>query len=107
MFLLSMLLVQLIFLTFGMLLAAVWRNAKTSGSVAAGVLLAAFIVYEFTELNPELRVLNVLTPFKYFSYGDMAEGLGLHPGIAAVSFLLSAAFAWGAIYFYRKRDLGV
>ncbi|MDF2936361.1 MAG: hypothetical protein K0Q90_1734 [Paenibacillaceae bacterium] len=106
-FVLSMLFVQLIFLTFGMLLAAVWKNAKTSGSMSAGMLLAAFVIYEFTELNPDLRVLNVLSPFKYFSYGDMAEGSGLSPVIAAASLLLSAAFAWGTIYFYRKRDLGV
>ncbi|MNW03894.1 hypothetical protein D3C71_1998960 [compost metagenome] len=69
--------------------------------------MAAFVIYEFTELNQSLRFLNILTPFKYFSYTDMAEGAGLHPGIAAVSLLLSAAFAWGAVYFYRKRDLGV
>ena len=106
-FLLSLLLVQLVFLTLGMLLAAVLRNAKTSGSISAGVLMAAFVIYEFTELNQSLRFLNILTPFKYFSYTDMAEGAGLHPGIAAVSLLLSAAFAWGAVYFYRKRDLGV
>lgn len=106
-FLLSMLFVQLIFLTLGMLLAAVLRNAKTSGSISAGVLLGAFVIYEFTELNQKLHVLNVLTPFKYFSYGDMAAGLGLHPGVTAVSLLMSAAFAWGAVYFYRKRDLGL
>lgn len=106
-FLLSLLLVQLVFLTLGMLLAAVLRNAKASGSISAGVLMASFAIYEFTELNQSLRFLTILTPFKYFSYADMAEGAGLHPGIAAVSLLLSAAFVWGSFYFYRRRDLGV
>lgn len=105
MFMLSMFIVQLIFLSLGAALAAFTRNSKASGSLSAGILLASFVISKVTELKDNLNFLNVLSPFKYFSYTKIVEGNGLNFSIVILSLLLVAAFSTLTYYFYSKRDL--
>ncbi|WNS42879.1 ABC transporter permease subunit [Paenibacillus sp. MMS20-IR301] len=106
-FLLSMLVVQLIFLALGALLAACLRNPKAPGGIAAAILVGSFVISKITDLAEQLSVLNVLVPFKYFSYTRIVEGSGLHPGIIALSLLLAAGLTVLTYYFYGKRELSV
>lgn len=106
-FILSMLIVQVVFLALGAALAAFTRDAKISGSLSAGILLGSFIISKITDLTDRLNVLNLLSPFKYFSYKDMVDGNGLSLGIVALSLLLAAALAASTYFFYRKRDLSI
>ncbi len=106
-FFVSLLFVQLIFLALGVWIAASMKSPKGSGSVAAGIVLGAYIVAEITSVDDRLDALNVLSPFKYFSYDRIVAGNGLDPGVAALSFLLAAAFTALAYLCYRKRDLSV
>lgn len=106
-FMLSMLIVQLVFLSFGAATASFIRNAKVSGSLSVGILLISFIISKITDLTDKLNILNLLSPFKYFSYADMAAGKGVSPGIAAISLVLAAVFTAAAFVFYRRRDLSV
>ncbi|MDQ7094045.1 ABC transporter permease subunit [Desulfosporosinus sp. PR] len=106
MFILSLLIVQLIFLSLGAMLAALLWNPKASGSLAAGIMMAAFVISKVTDLT-SLNFLNLLSPFKYFNYNDIVEGKGLNFGIVILSLLLSAGFFGLTYFFYRKRDLNV
>jgi len=107
MFMLSMFIVQLIFLSLGAALAAFIRNSKASGSLSAGILLASFVISKITDLTDSLNYLNLLSPFKYFDYKNIVEGNGLNFGIVALSLVLVAAFCASTYFFYRKRDLNV
>lgn len=107
MFILSMFIVQLIFLSLGAALAAFMNNPKSSGSLATGILLVAFAISKITDLTDKLNVLNMLSPFKYFSYKNLVAGNGLNFGIVLLSLVLVAAFSVSTYFFYRKRDLNV
>lgn len=106
-FLASLFIVQLIFLSLGALLAAFMKNSKASGSLAAGILLGSFVISKITDLTDQLNALNVLSPFKYFSYSNIVGGNGLSFGIVILSILLVAACAVLTYFFYRKRELNV
>ncbi len=106
-FLLSMLIVQLIFMSLGALLSAFMRNPKASGSLATGILLGSFVISKITDLTDRLNALNVLSPFKYFSYKNIVNGSGLSLGIAILSILLITALSALTYIFYRRRDLNV
>jgi ABC-2 type transport system permease protein len=107
MFILSMFLVQLIFLSLGTALAASMRNPKSSGSLATGILLIAFVISKITDLTDKLNVLNLLSPFKYFNINKLYLGNGLNIVIIILSLLLAAIFSVSTYFFYQKRDLHV
>ncbi len=107
MFILSMFIVQLVFLSLGTLLSASMKNPKASGSLATGILLGGYVIYIVTDLTDHLNALKVLSPFKYFSYEDIVNGKGLSSSAVIMSILLAAVFSALTYVFYRKRDLKV
>jgi ABC-2 type transport system permease protein len=106
-FLLSMFIIQLVFLSLGAFLSALIRNPKASGSLAAGILMGAFIISKITDLNEGINTLNILSPFKYFNLTDMVNGNGLSVLVVFLTALLIAAFTFSTYIFYRKRDLSI
>lgn len=106
-FFLSLFIVQLIFLSLGAVLAAIMRNPKSAGSLATGILLLAFMISKVTELVKGLGFLNLLSPFKYFSYVNMVEGEGLNIVIVLLSLVLVAAFVACTYLSYNKRDMNI
>jgi ABC-2 type transport system permease protein len=106
-FLSSMFIVQLIYLSLGALLSAFMKNPKASGSLAAGILLGSFVISKITDLTDRVNALNVLSPFKYFSYKNIVDGGGLSLVVVVLSLLLVTAFSVLTYFFYLKRDLKV
>jgi ABC-2 type transport system permease protein len=104
---LSIFIVQLIFLSLGALLAACMHNPKGAGSIATGILLVGYFIARITDLTDRLNFLNVLSPFKYFDEVKIVAGKGLSAGIVLLSLALVAVFCAGTYVFYRKRDLHV
>lgn len=104
-FMLSMFIVQLIFTSLGAAVSAFVRKPKASGSISTGILLSSFVISKITDLNDKLGPLNLLSPFKYFSYADMAAGKSLNLLISALSLLLTAVFVILTYVLYRRRDL--
>ncbi|MBK1812341.1 ABC transporter permease subunit [Clostridium sp. YIM B02505] len=106
-FFLSMFIIQLLFLTLGALLSAFMRKAKVSGSVATSILLFSFVISKITDLTDRMNFLNVLSPFKYFSYADIVNGNGLNFVIVILTLIMVAIFSVLTYFFYNKRDLSV
>ena len=104
---LSMLLVQLIFLSLGAVLAASMRNPKTSGSVATGILFTAYFVARIADMSSKLKFLNLISPFKYFDLGRIVAGNGLNFGVVLLSLGLVAVLVGLTYITYQKRDLGI
>lgn len=107
MFMISMFIVQLIFLSLGALFAGFMKNPKASGSLATAVLIGCYVISKITDLTDRINFINILSPFKYFSYQRIIEGNGLSIVIVILSLLLVAAFSASTFYFYLKRDLKV
>jgi len=107
MFLLSMFIVQLIFLSLGIFISAIMRRSKVSSSITTGILFGSYVISKITDLTDSVNVLNILSPFKYFSYENIVKGNGLSIGVTILSILLVAAFLVSAYFFYAKRDLSV
>lgn len=106
-FFLTMFIVQLIFLSLGAFLSAFMKNPKASGSIATSILLGSYVIAKITDLADHLNVLNILSPFKYFSYTDIVNGDGLNTVIVILALLLVAVFSASTYFFYQKRDLNV
>lgn len=107
MFLLSMFIIQLIFLSLGTLLSAFMKKPKASSSAATGILFGAYIISKITDLTDHVNVINVFSPFKYFDYKNIINGNGLNIGNIILSILLVAVFSVSTYFFYMKRDLNV
>lgn len=101
----TMLIIQLIFLSLGAFLAARMQRSKTSGAVTAALLFGAYILGKITDLTHHLNVLNLLSPFKYFSTGAIVAKQELSFTAVLLSLLLAAILVAGAYYFYKKRDM--
>jgi len=106
-FILSLFIVQLIFLSLGAALASFMKSPKASGSCSMGLLLAAFVISKITDLTDRLNFLNLLSPFKYFSYPDIVDGKGLNLLVLALSLALIAVFTLSVYFFYPRRDLSL
>ena len=65
------------------------------------------MISKITDLTDRVNFLNLLSPFKYFNYTNMAAGDGLNFGIAALSLLLVAVLFASTYFFYLKRDLSI
>ncbi|MDF2868435.1 MAG: hypothetical protein K0R05_10 [Anaerocolumna sp.] len=105
--LISMLILQVVFLSFGTLLASIKKKTKATGSIASGIFIAAYFIAKITDLTDRLNFLNILSPFKYFSYPEIIEGKGLNIFIVILTLLLSIFLILGTYKFYTKRDLTV
>ncbi|MFT3950845.1 MAG: ABC transporter permease subunit [Oscillospiraceae bacterium] len=104
-FCVTVLFIQLIFFTLGAALSAAMKNPKHAGSLATGILFAAFVLAKITDLTDKLAALKVLTPFQYFNAETLAAGGGLNGLILVLSALLSGAFVCACYFCYLKRDL--
>lgn len=107
MFVLSMFIVQLIFLSIGSALASFMKNPKSSGSLVTAMLLIAFVISKITDVTDKLNFLNVFSPFKYFNLYRLLAGEGLNIVIVILSLILVVIFSASAHYFYGKRDLRI
>ncbi len=104
---LSLFILQLIFLTFGAVIAAIARNTKKATSIATTLLLSAFILSVAIDINSNIDYLRFLTPFKYFD----AAKIMLEGSFDTVYLLLSIAIiaccTAGTYISYNKRDLNI
>ncbi len=106
-FILSMLLVQLIFMAIGAMLAAVTKRPKASGSIGTGILVAGYVIARVTDFSDKISALNILSPFKYFDVSRIVAGDGLSVVIVLLSLLLIVALSIGSCFFYVRRDLRI
>ena len=106
-FIASMFIVQLIFLSLGAAIAGVLKNPKSAASLATGMLLVAYMVSKITDLKSSLNFLNLISPFKYFDLNQIVAGKGINAGIALLSLALVAILSASTYIFYKRRDLKV
>ncbi|WP_461205302.1 ABC transporter permease subunit [Clostridium sp. DL1XJH146] len=102
---LAIFIIQMIFMSVGMLLAAVMRRYKLSGRYSMSLLFGLYVVSVITALSDKLENLKYITPFKYFEASYILHEGNLEAKYVLIS-LVIISVAIASIYIvYPKRDL--
>lgn len=101
----ALLIIQMIFLSIGMFVAAINENFKQSGNIAVGILMGAFLISSLINVVERLEFLKYITPFKYFETAYLMNELSLEPIYLILSLVIILIGISGTFIFYPKRDL--
>lgn len=104
---LIMFIVQLIFLTLGAMLAACLRKSKISGAIATNIIIVGYFISKVTDLVDHLKVLNIFSPFKYFSLQKAVNENEISIFITLLCLALIATFTAFIYFFYQRRDMNI
>lgn len=104
---LGLFMVQLIYLSLGAAIAALSKKAKSTGSAAAGIVLATFLLGILIDLNDTLTNLKYFTPYKYFEAKNIMYGGSFEPVFVILSALLIIMLLGTTYSFYQKKDLNI
>ena len=99
--------VQMIFLSVGMLFSAIMKRYKLSGWYTMGLLFGTYILSILSGLIDKLENLKYFTPFKYFEANVIADKLKLEPVYLIISIFIISLSLIGVLWFYPKRDLRI
>lgn len=103
----GMFILQLLFLSLGTSIAASIEYPKRAASISTAVLLITFFLSMAIDLNENLEILTVFTPFKYYEAKDIIGGTGYDVLYITVSVLLVVAMTIYTFIAYEKRDLHI
>lgn len=103
----SVFFVQLIFLSIGMVLAAVIKRYKKSGSYAVSVLLFTYVLSILSMLSDKLDFLKYFSPFRYFTIKYIVANNSFEIEYIIISIVIIVLCFGGTLYFYPKRDLRI
>jgi ABC-2 type transport system permease protein len=101
----ALFLIQLIFLTIGMLMAAFFKRHKLSSRLSLTIAFTTYILSIIMGITDKLNRFKFLTPYKYFdlikiSQGSHVAGFYLYMSMAIISIAIALIF-----YIYPRRDL--
>lgn len=102
---LSSFVTMLIFLSIGMLLAAVIRRHKLSSGLGIGIAFAMYIASVVSALSENMEFLKYITPFMYFDASYMLRELSVEPIFILLSCIIVLISVIGTFAIYQKRDL--
>jgi ABC-2 type transport system permease protein len=101
----SLFIMQLIFMAIGIFLASTLKQYKRASSVAVAILLGTYFISILSGLNESLSFLKYFTPFQYFNPADLLRNARIDVLYVGLSAVIIAASLVGAYYAYTKRDL--
>jgi ABC-2 type transport system permease protein len=87
------------------LLAVIFLDRGRAGGLAAGILIAMYLVNVVAQLSVDLRDLATFSAFHYFDLLALVDR-GVYPLGASLLYLAFAFAGWGlALVLFRRRDL--
>ena len=102
---LTMLMIELIFLSIGMCMASILKRYKNSGKISATLLMVLYFFNIITALSESLDFLKYVTPFRYFNTSKILATGTFEPLYFLLSFFIITVGIIGTFTFYPKRDL--
>jgi len=102
---LALFIMQLIFLSIGLLLGCAMKQYKRASSVAVSLLLGTYFLSIITGLDQNLGFLKYFSPFKYFDPVTMLHESRLDLIFVILSLIIILVSLAGAYLTYAKRDL--
>ncbi len=104
---LGVFMIQLIFLSIGLLVASVNKRYKKSGNVSVIILMVTFLLASLINMVESIDFLKYLTPFKYFDSSYILNQKSLEPVFIIISIAIIISGIGGTLLFYPKRDLHI
>jgi ABC-2 type transport system permease protein len=101
----ALFIVEVIFLSIGILLGCAMKQYKRASSIAVGILLGAYFLSIISGLTANLDFLKYFSPFKYFDAGVLLHESRIDPGFVLLSVVIIAVSIVVALVTYQKRDL--
>lgn len=102
-----MFILQLIFLTLGSLLSASLRKSKAASSIATNIVILGYVISKITALVDYLDVLNICSPFTYFSLDKAVNSNEISLLPTLLSLMIILVFASFTYFFFQKRDMSI
>lgn len=102
---LAIFILQLIFLSIGMLVSSVNKRYKKSGNISVGILMITFLISSLINMVDSVDFLKYITPFKYFDASYILQEMSLEAIYIVLSIVIIASGIGGTFIFYPKRDL--
>ncbi|MEG6567030.1 ABC transporter permease subunit [Thermoanaerobacterium saccharolyticum] len=103
----GMFILQMIFMSIGIGLSALFKNSKLASPVTVGVMLVTYVLSLAIDIDSNLSGLKYLTPFKYFDAKNLMNGKGFEIIYIVISALIVILCIGGTFVFYQKRDLKI
>lgn len=97
--------VQMIFFTFGILIASLISDYKKAGKIILGVIIGTWSLSSVISMVDSLDFMKYASPFKYFEASVLVDTMKYEGIYLVLSFVLIVLSAIGSLYFYQKRDL--
>lgn len=96
---------QLVFFSIGIAIAAACKKPRYSTGIATSLLLITLILYFIINFNSKLDYLSYLTPYKYFDARTILNTGSLDSLYILISVVLIILLTWSAYFTFKKRDL--
>ena len=101
----AMFIIELIFLSIGLLLGCAMKQYKLSSSTAVWIILGTYFLSIAVGLQKDLDFLKYFTPFKYFDAAALFQTGKLDGGYLLLSAAIIIVCVAAAYWIYNKRDL--
>jgi ABC-2 type transport system permease protein len=98
---------QILFLSIGMLMASILKRYKRSGSISVAILLVSYFLSVLIGFSDKIEFLKYITPFKYFETVYLLNENRLEGIYVIISLCIILLAMVGTFVFYRKRDLHI
>lgn len=102
---LAMFMIELVFLSLGILLACASKTPRRVGSMAIGLILGLYFVSIYAGMNEKLTWLKYLTPFGWFNASEFFRTGRFEPWALVLTVLTVVIFLFAAYFTYDRRDL--
>lgn len=96
---------QMVFLSIGILLGCAMKQFKKSGYIGASLIMVFYIMSILIEISDKLDFLKYVTPFKYFAPANIKNDLALDWVYVIISICIIAVSLTIGFITYKKRDL--
>ena len=96
---------QMIFLAIGVLLGCAMKQHKRSGSIAVGLLMGTYFISIVAGMNENLEFLKIFSPFTYFDRAQLLNESSFDPLYLLLSLVIIVVAYSGAYVTYGRRDL--
>jgi ABC-2 type transport system permease protein len=101
----AMIVIEVVFLSVGLLLGCGMKRYKRSGSTAVAIILVAYLLSIVSSMQANLGFLRYFTPLKYFDVGLLMRTGQFEVGYLLLSAAIVAVCVSAAYWVYNKRDL--
>jgi beta-exotoxin I transport system permease protein len=101
----AMFVIELIFLSIGLMLGCVMKQYKRSASTAVAIILATYFMSIVSGMQEKLDFLKWFTPFKYFDAADLFRNGSMNSTYLLISLGIIVVCVAVAYLVYNRRDL--